>query len=66
MKLAEVLAALAAIEARGGDDETQHILEDALRTAVLKAIAEGRAEQPQLLASAALASSAIDFSRWPA
>ena len=41
-----------------------HTLEDELHQAVLRVIAEGRAEQPAAIAAEALKTTAIRFDRW--
>jgi hypothetical protein len=46
------------------DDETAHSLEDKLRANVLKAISNGKAEDPKEMARLALTTSKIDFCRW--
>ena len=46
------------------DDEGAHIAEDELYMDVLKAIAEGRCDDPAACASEALKSDNIDFARW--
>jgi regulator of protease activity HflC (stomatin/prohibitin superfamily) len=47
-----------------GDDETAHTVEDELRADVLRAIAEGRCEDPAACAAEALKSADIQFARW--
>jgi phosphosulfolactate phosphohydrolase-like enzyme len=64
MKKQDVTNALATIRAAKGDDERQHALEDALYASVLKAIANGTADDPVGLARLAITSSRIKFSRW--
>ena len=46
------------------DNEGAHIAEDELYMDVLKAIAEGRCDDPAACASEALKSDNIDFVRW--
>lgn len=46
------------------DDEVAHAAEDALHRATLRAIAEGRCEEPKACAAEALRSLALDFERW--
>lgn len=52
------------IRAQSGDDESAHASEDTLHQGVLKAIAEGRAEDARLCAFIALSTREIKFSRW--
>lgn len=54
---------LAAIRTARHDDEVAHGMEDALREAVLIAIAAGVPDAPAL-ARAALKTADIDFARW--
>jgi hypothetical protein len=63
MSADDVRARLAEICGCDDDNETAHILEDALHRDVLLAIAEG-AENGKELAKLALKSRDIDFSRW--
>lgn len=51
-------------EADDGDNEAAHSMEDDLYFAVLKAIAEGKTDDPQSLAREALKSADIEFTRW--
>lgn len=46
------------------DDEKAHGLEDDLRERVLESIAANLAEDPRELASVALSTSKLEFSRW--
>lgn len=46
------------------DDEKAHGMEDKLHVAVLKAIADGTAENPQECARRALKTCDLDFARW--
>jgi len=57
----EVYARIAAIDTN--DDEAAHGTEDAIRDAVLRAIAEGSADA-RALAEAALTTDDLDFHRW--
>jgi hypothetical protein len=66
MKKVDVTNALATIRAAKGDDEKQHSLEAALYSSVLRAIADGSAEEPAGLARLALSSKRIKFARWHA
>lgn len=60
----EAAARVRAISAVADDDERAHSMEDALRRRdVLEAIAAG-AENPSSLASIALSTSEVPFSRW--
>lgn len=59
----EAAARVRAISAVADDDEKAHSMEDALRRDVLEAIAKG-VENPSLLASIALSTSEVPFSRW--
>jgi hypothetical protein len=60
----DVQAWLEAIAALANDDEVAHSSEDELHRAVLRAIADGSAEQPVRMAELALRTEAIEFSRW--
>lgn len=63
--VAEVEREVAEIEERGRwDDRAAHSHEDGLHQAVLRAIADGTAEDPQTMAAAALRTADIDFARW--
>jgi len=64
MTVKDVYKTIGAIEAKREDDETAHILEDALHQAVLRAIADGECDHPNLVAAAALQTNSISFSRW--
>jgi hypothetical protein len=65
MNLADVQAAVDKIRAVGEqDDEIAHAEEDALHQAVLKAIADGTADDPVGMAALALTTIEMDFSRW--
>ncbi len=59
----EVIARVTAIRAMKSDDEAAHAAEDALYRDVLKAIAEGDAEEPAGVARIALSSQRIKFKR---
>lgn len=52
------------IRMAAGDDEVAHNMEDALRSDLLRAIANGECVNPQDCAQIALTTDAIDFSRW--
>jgi hypothetical protein len=52
------------IKSVAGDDEVAHGKEDALHQEVLRAIAEGVAENPAECARIALTTSDINFARW--
>ena len=69
--LAEAQAALDRIRAfdlgprlYGWDDPAAHEAEDALHEGVLRAIADGTAEDPAAMAALALQTTELDFSRW--
>lgn len=66
MTLDQVREALEEIraEAKKDDDEGAHICEDRLHVDVLRAIAEGTAEDPVAMARLALESALVDFHRW--
>jgi len=64
MTLAEIDAEVERIRGMAGDDEAAHSAEDRLRERVLRFIADGKADDPQLLALAALQTSKIEFQRW--
>ena len=49
---------------RASDPEGAHCEEDEIRERVLKAIAEGRAENPRECARRALETELVDFPRW--
>jgi hypothetical protein len=51
-------------KAIAGDNEEAHSAEDRLRARVLRFIADGKADDPQLLALLVLETSKIDFQRW--
>jgi hypothetical protein len=53
-----------AINAESCDDEQAHCDEDILYEDVLRAIADGTAEDPKLCAFVALSTLEIEFSRW--
>lgn len=63
MRLLDEIRALAP-EGRRADHEAAHIKEDELHLKVLRAIANGSAEDPVGLALLALQSQDIDFQRW--
>ena len=62
----EVKSVLSVIKkaASAGDHERAHELEDDLHQAVLQAIADGTAKDPENMAKAALESLNLDFERW--
>jgi tellurite resistance protein len=60
----DVKARIAKIEKMRGDSEVAHSEEDSLRAAVLKAIADGTAEDAREMARLALTTSEISFARW--
>jgi hypothetical protein len=60
----EVQKWLDSIAACARDDEAAHSSEDSLYEAVLRAIADGRAEDPREMARLALSSGEIEFARW--
>ena len=62
--VADVDAAVEKIRAMAGDAEVAHGAEDGLWSDVLRAIADGTAEDPQAMARAALETVNIDFARW--
>jgi hypothetical protein len=60
----DVRRAVRAIRAEIDDDESAHADEDALHEAVLEAIANGSAEDPQAMAAEALETRKLEFARW--
>lgn len=64
MTVHEVRERVAEIAAIARDDERAHVMEDELHQAVLRAIADGTAEDPQALAAEAIRTAEIEFSRW--
>lgn len=60
----EVVRRVGEIAGYAKDDETAHGAEDELYEGILKAIANGTAEDPKAMAKEALATQKIDFSRW--
>jgi len=59
----QIIARIDAIRCATGDNEAAHFEEDELYKDVLRAIADG-AEQPQMLAAAALKANALVYDRW--
>lgn len=59
-----VAAFVEVLRGMAGDDEIAHSEEDKMRHIVLKAIAEGRCDDPQGCAEEALKSSDIEFARY--
>lgn len=66
MTIKDVQEAVVFLEAISGDDEAAHSDEDALHRAVLAAIADGTAENPQEMARLAVETAHINFERWMA
>lgn len=67
MTVKEVKKRVSAIKIKGileRDDEAAHSMEDDLHQDVLKAISEGQADFPSLIAKEALKTLKFDFSRW--
>ncbi len=64
MNVREVLERVAMIADMAGDDEEAHSEEDALHREVLRAVAEGQAEDPAACARHALTTQEIKFARW--
>jgi hypothetical protein len=64
MTVSEIRAEVERIRSIARDDEAAHSAEDGLRERVLRFIADGKADDPQHLALAALETSKIDFQRW--
>ena len=63
MTIYQLRARLDFIEAELGDYERDHIREDKMRLDVLEAIAEGSAEDPQIMAQMAISTELWDFER---
>jgi hypothetical protein len=63
MTVEQVKEQVKLIKAVAGDDEAAHSYEDALHEHVLKAIAKGAENAPEL-AKEALKTTKIDFARW--
>lgn len=65
MTVDDVRGMVAAVKAHAdeGDDPRAHVAEDAVRDAVLRAIAAG-APDPAALAAEALATAGVPFARW--
>jgi hypothetical protein len=64
MKIAEIEARVMAILEAASDDEAAHGMEDALHQDVLRAIADGKCDDPAGCAKAALGTRRIEFARW--
>lgn len=64
MNIETVKARVAEMVAMKADDEQAHSEEDALHQDVLRAIADGRCDDPAACAREALKTTEIDFSRW--
>lgn len=66
MKIKEVTDLIQEIEkfCEEGDDEVAHVREDEMREKVLRAIAEGNAEDARYMAELALSTDELDFARW--
>ncbi len=52
------------IREMAGDDEATHVTEDDLHQSTLRAIADGKCENPRECARAALKTQEISFARW--
>jgi len=64
MKVNDVKKLVNEIKNCPGDNEAMHALEDRLYESVLRAIAKGNQENPELLAKEALKTKKIQFERW--
>jgi hypothetical protein len=64
MTLRRVQTLVAHVARMAGDDELAHGAEDNLHHRVLRAIADGKCDDPQACAAAALATLQLDFARW--
>lgn len=64
MTIQEVADCIAKIDAVKWDDESAHSREDAMRETVLRAIADGTAEDAAEMARLALTTEDMDFARW--
>jgi hypothetical protein len=64
LTLEHVLKMLEDVYASAGDNEAAHGLEDRMHQTVLRAIADGKCEEPREAARIALKSQEISFARW--
>ena len=64
MTIDDVKKRLQDIRDNSNNDEGSHIREDRLRDDLLRAIADGKCNDPEACAKEALKSNRIDFSRW--
>jgi hypothetical protein len=64
MRPEEVRERVEAIRAARGDDERAHMLEDALYSDILAAIASGGCTRPEECCTEALKTQEIEFARW--
>jgi hypothetical protein len=64
LTIAHVEEMLRTIRDIAGDDEAAHSKEDDMHQLVLRAIADGKCEDPRECARVALKSQEIDFARW--